>query len=258
MAFPTNPTNGQQATVNGVIYTYSTALTAWSVTTNAGANVSANNIAAVAAITGATVSASGNINASYFLGNGSQLSGIITSVSSLSNGTSNVTAVSSGGNITVGVGGTNNVAVFANGTTVLAGNLIPSANGVYSIGSPTALWASVYVSANTIYLGNTAVSANANTLTVGSNVVVTTTSAGNVAVTGFVSATGNVTGNYILGNGSQLTGVASGNSSIAITVTTISANTTIASGQNGFSVGPVATANNVQVSIADGQRWVII
>jgi hypothetical protein len=207
MPFPTNPTNGQQATVNGVIYTYNNTIPAWSVTTNAGANVSANNISAVAAITGATMSASGNINASYFLGNGSQLSGIITSVSSLSNGTSNVTAVSSGGNVTVGVGGTNNVAVFANGTTVLAGNLIPSANGVYSIGSPTAVWASVYVSANTLYLGNTSLSANANTLTVGGNAVVTTTSSGNVAVTGFVSATGNITGNYVLGNGSALTGI---------------------------------------------------
>jgi hypothetical protein len=34
-------------------------------------------------------------------------------------------------------------------------------------------------------------------------------SAGNILITGFVSATGNVTGNYILGNGSQLTGLQS-------------------------------------------------
>ena len=61
MAFPTNPTDGQQATVNGVIYTYVSATPAWAVTTNAGANVSANNISAVSAITAATVSATGNI-----------------------------------------------------------------------------------------------------------------------------------------------------------------------------------------------------
>jgi hypothetical protein len=61
MAFPTNPTDGQQATVNGVIYIYSNTIPAWTVTTNAGANVSANNISAVLAITGATVSASGNV-----------------------------------------------------------------------------------------------------------------------------------------------------------------------------------------------------
>jgi hypothetical protein len=207
MPFPTNPTNGQQATVNGVIYTYSNTIPAWTVGTNVGSNISANNITATATITGVTLNSSGNISAAG---------------------------------------------------TITGGNILPSANNVFSLGSPTAVWASVYVSANTLYLGNTSLSANANTLTVGGNTVVTTTSSGNVAVTGFVSATGNVTGSYILGNGSQLTGVASGNTSIAITVTTISANATIASGQNGFSVGPVVTANNVQVSIADGQRWVII
>lgn len=87
MAFPTNPVNGQQATVNGVIYTYVSATPAWSVTTNAGANVSANNISAVAAITGATVSASGNIVGSYILGNGSLLTGVAASY-----GNSNVAA----------------------------------------------------------------------------------------------------------------------------------------------------------------------
>jgi hypothetical protein len=45
MAFPTSPTNGQQTTINGVIYTYSTALTAWTVATSTGANISANNFA---------------------------------------------------------------------------------------------------------------------------------------------------------------------------------------------------------------------
>ena len=70
MAFPTNPTNGQTATVNGVIYTYSNTIPAWSVTTNAGANISANNISAVLAITSATVSASGNVTGGNVLTGG--------------------------------------------------------------------------------------------------------------------------------------------------------------------------------------------
>jgi hypothetical protein len=36
MAFPSSPVNGQQTTVNGVVYTYSTALTAWTVTSSGG------------------------------------------------------------------------------------------------------------------------------------------------------------------------------------------------------------------------------
>ena len=81
---------------------------------------------------------------------------------------------------------------------------------------------------------------------------------GNITTVGLVSAVGNVTGNYIYGNGSQLTGISSGNSSINITTTTISANYTIATGQNGLSVGPMNTANGVQVTVADGQRWIIL
>ena len=166
------------------------------------------------------------------------------------------------------------------GANIIAtGNILPSANGVYNLGSPTALWASVYVSANTIYLGGTTLSANANSLVVGGNTVVTanatgtSTTAGNVAITGnvtganiltagIVSATGNITGNYILGNGSLLTGVSTGgsigNGSILVNNTNITANANIATGQNGFSVGPVSTASGYQVSVAPGQKWVII
>lgn len=36
------------------------------------------------------------------------------------------------------------------------------------------------------------------------------------------------------------------------------ANYTIASGTNGFSVGPITTANGVSVTVSSGQRWVVI
>ena len=57
------------------------------------------------------ISATGNITGNYFLGNGSQLTGI--DATSIQNGTSNVRVVSSGGNVAIGVGGTSNVAVYA-------------------------------------------------------------------------------------------------------------------------------------------------
>jgi hypothetical protein len=60
MAFPTTPTNGQQATVNGITYQYTSATNSWT------------RVAGIAN----TISATGNISASYFLGNGSQLTGI--------------------------------------------------------------------------------------------------------------------------------------------------------------------------------------
>jgi hypothetical protein len=49
-----------------------------------------------------------------------------------------------------------------------------------------------------------------------------------------------------------------GNSSILALNVNITANATINAGVNGFSVGPVNTANGVVVTITSGSRWVII
>ena len=79
MAFPTSPTNGQQANINGITYTYSSAATAWTVSTsvsntfvsiNVSANVNSGNVLATGLIsatgnilTGGLISAAGNISA---------------------------------------------------------------------------------------------------------------------------------------------------------------------------------------------------
>jgi hypothetical protein len=52
--------------------------------------------------------------------------------------------------------------------------------------------------------------------------------------------------------------LAAGNNSIIINNTNITANANINAGQNGFSVGPVTTANGVTVTIASGQSWIVI
>ena len=51
---------------------------------------------------------------------------------------------------------------------------------------------------------------------------------------------------------------ATGNSAIILNNVNITSNATIAAGQNGFSVGPVTQANGVSITIASGQRWVVI
>jgi hypothetical protein len=162
MAFPTNPVNGQQATVNGVIYTYVSATPAWSVTTNAGANVSANNISAVAAITAASVSATGNvyagnlinagsltvttltvgssvsavgnITASYILGNGSQLTGVAASY-----GNANVAAYLPTYNGAIGAS-TLTATTVNTGSLSLSGNITSTLNvtGAVNSGALTA------------------------------------------------------------------------------------------------------------------------
>jgi hypothetical protein len=45
---------------------------------------------------------------------------------------------------------------------------------------------------------------------------------------------------------------------ILINGTTVSASYTIASGNNGFSVGPITVASGQAVTVSSGQRWLIL
>ena len=75
---------------------------------------------------GSGMSAVGNISGSYFLGNGSQLTGI--DATSIQSGTSNVRVVSSGGNVSAGIGGTGNVLVLATTGAYVTGLISATGN----------------------------------------------------------------------------------------------------------------------------------
>lgn len=137
-------------------------------------NVYANGTAVLATTVGdvLTFSAGNNIS---IIGNNTSKSVTIgvtgLSINSISNGTSNVNVVSSGGNITVGVGGTSNVVVVSTSgmnisgnlsTTAVASDLVPSVDIGFSLGNATNRWANLYLSGNTIYLGNSIITETAN------------------------------------------------------------------------------------------------
>ena len=186
MPFPLAPVNGEQTTQNGIVYIYNSALGVWAVLTNTAGNISANNVVVTSSVTSDTVTATGNITGNYFIGNGSQLTGI------------------SGG----------------------GGSSYTNANVEAYL--PT-------------YTGNL------------------------VSLTGNVTTTANVSGNFFIGNGSQLTGIsASGgdggvaNSGVFLNAQTITANVDISNVYNGFSVGPLTLEANVVVTQAAGSKWVIL
>lgn len=83
MAWPTNPVDGQQVTVSNVLYQYNSSLGVWNKVQLTAPTFLANG-------TTVTVSnnftAPGNISGSYILGNGSQLSGITATVTTLNSG----------------------------------------------------------------------------------------------------------------------------------------------------------------------------
>jgi hypothetical protein len=168
------------------------------------------------------VSAVGNISGNYILGNGALLTGVITSVANINNGNSNVTISGPGSNVTVGVGGTSNVMVVSPTDVTITGNLTVTGNATLSgnilgdriqngntqidIQTPGGN-ANVSVGG----VANVAIFADTGLFVNGINSVSGNITGGNVLTGGTVSAVGNITGNYFIGNGSQLTGITADN-----------------------------------------------
>lgn len=145
---------------------------------------------------GGIVSAVGNITADYFFGNGAFLTGVTGSGgngTAIVNGLSKVEIPVNSGNIAVSVGFTNNVVVFTSSGISVDGSLLASNS-----------------------LSSATISATANI------------TGGNLHTAGEVSATGNITGNYIIGDGSLLTNLATGtnysNANVAAYLPTYSGN----------------------------------
>jgi len=153
---------------------------------------------------------SGNVSANYFIGNGSQLTGI------------------SAGNV-VGAYGNSNVAAY-----------MPTYNG--ALGSVSTVTATGNIVGSTI-LSTGVVSANGNVR--GGNInttgLITATgnvTGGNITTVGLVTATGNIAGSYFIGNGAFLTGVSNvgmaSRTQITITTPSLAANAAANIIVNGF------------------------
>jgi filamentous hemagglutinin len=132
-----------------------------------------------------------------------------------------------GGNLaTIGLTSTTDFSITGNVT----GHLVPSANGIYSLGSPDQLWSNLYLTGNTISLGTQTLSSNTAAITTSNNfqaaninalynVTTITLSAsgnvigGNLRTGGLITATGNITGGNVLTGGliSATSNVTAGN-----------------------------------------------
>ena len=177
---------------------------ATTLTTVSTGNISAGNVYSGGSITtGSLISAVGNVTGSYFIGNGSQLTGVTAGApTSVVNGTSNV-VVASSGNVTVGVAGTPTVAVFATTGEYVTGLISATGNVTANNGTFTNIvnvashtGAVVSVTGN-ITGGN--VSGTALTGTLATAVQTNITSVGTL---GALAVSGNVTaGNVTAGSG---------------------------------------------------------
>jgi hypothetical protein len=277
---------------------------------------SAGNIVGANFDTSGLITALGNITGNYFIGNGSQLTGIVVSGgTSIDNGTSNVAIPTANGNVTVTANGTYTWSFGADGNLSAPGNISAVGNitGAYILGNGSQLTGlpATYGNANVanylptfsgnISAGNVSAVGNVtgnyfngniqgtigDILNVGTtNLTVTNISApnpgnvinigaggnnnlvvsnvlvqvqnvplsvagnvtgGNILTAGIVSATGNISGNYFIGNGSQLTGISGGvQSSIAngtsnVNIATANGNATITANAVTYTFGTNST-----------------
>ena len=118
------------------------------------------------------------------------------------NGTSQLDIQTANGNANITINGNSNVAVFSEGALTMKGNVLPSANIIYNLGSSTQRWNDLWLANSTIYIGNAQISANATAIVMtnpaGGETVLAGTS-GNSELTGaIVSVTGNITGGNII------------------------------------------------------------
>ena len=162
---------------------------------------------------------------------------------SIVNGSTSVAIPVGNGNVAITINGVANTVVFSTDNTAFAGNLLPTTANTYTLGNAGRPWQSLYVSGNTIYIDNNTLSSNGPNLFWNSNQVAVSNASGIINV-GAISATGNITGNYFIGNGSQLTGVSA---SAANIFNTIVANT----------VPLVADSPNDTVTLTPGNNIII-
>jgi hypothetical protein len=216
-------------------------------------------ISSTGTVTSGTASVTGNITGNYFIGNGSQLTGlpatygnanVATFLAEYGSNTISSTGTITAGNITGGN-------VLTGGVVSATGNI----SGNYILGNG-ALLTGVITSVANINNGTS----NVTVVSSGGNVTVGVSGTGNVAVfstggldvTGRVSASGNITGTNILGNGAGLTGVnafsnvtvTGGNSAVADSI----ADTLTLTAGTGISIVVDPTTDTITIGAQSGSE----
>jgi hypothetical protein len=127
------------------------------VTVSASGNVQAGNLRTTGLVSVAgNISSSANIAGTFFLGNGSQLTGLsaAVTVTKMVNGTTEANIGAPGGNANISVAGVSNVAVFTTTGAVMTGITVPSidksgTNAIGNIGSASNYFNRVFATATT-------------------------------------------------------------------------------------------------------------
>jgi hypothetical protein len=249
-------------------------------TISAQANVVAGNVRTVLVsasgnIVGANISTTGNVTANYFIGSGSQLTGLYANANVAAylptySGNIGAALVSATGNIIGGnirttgsISATGNI--FSSGTfgavSYSASGNITGANlnatvAVVAVGNVTGsnlltggyvlatgnVTGGNFLSLGVISVGGNATAGNINTaglITAGGNIT-----GANFVTAGLITATGNVAGNYIIGDGGLLSNI------------NVAAGSAIENGNSNVAIGQAA--GNVTVAVNGTSNVVVV
>ena len=210
------------------------------------------------------IASAGNVSASYFIGNGSQLTGL--NFSAISNGTSNVSIPSTNGNVNISADGNTNIVVVTGTGANVTGTFNSSGNAnVGNLGTGGLITATGNVTGgNLVTSGALSVTGNANVGNIGGTTGVFTTVAGalttaaqpNVTSVGTLTSlgvSGNITSNNISSNNYV---IVSANSSITAAGTTQGTATQLASSIN--VVTTVPASSGVKLPTAEAGMRIIV
>jgi len=205
--------------------------------------------------------ANGNVTANYFFGNGALLTGIVTTVSNISNGTSNVNIPTASSNITMSVAGNANI-VTVTGTGVnIAGTLNTGSGNINTTGTINAAFFVGNGSGLTgITLPVSFANGNSNVSipVANGNILVSVSGTANVATftnnSMNVSANANITGNLVVQSGNVTIGSGTGGNiagANAITSNSYTANGSVTGNANVTTVTGVMGIRSIASTYTD-------
>jgi len=183
------------------------------------------------------------VTANFFSGNGSLLTGInVSAGNSIVNGNSNV-FVTANGNVTISVAGIANVVNVTGSNVLVSANIIPTANITYDLGNNTNRFKDLYLSGNTIKLGDSNISSNATTVTILNGVGGQLIVGGNNTIN-----TADLSTNSITNGNSNVTVTANGNITTSVAG---NANILIVTGTGANIAGTLNVSGNITVGNAN-------
>ena len=168
----------------------------------------------------------GNVTAAYFIGDGSQLTGI------------------SAGNVDL---------------SAVAQSITPAANVTYDLGTANLRWRDIYLSGNTIDLGGAQIKADAESGAIALVPAATESTPNPTALV--ISVTGAI--NTVATDGGEITGNAIANAAAVTPPVTemsssLSGDFVIGNNYNALTVGPVTINTGAMITVPTGSNWMIL